>query len=122
MASDAGALLLSSYYLSFSFATLFYPLLLFIFYFILNGRSPSVYRVQIFARISAILTQVFAVFLSYSKQVWNYYANFYRVMVTKPTIRLEVQESYILPTESFFVFVMISLSPPPPPKRFNFLV
>jgi hypothetical protein len=62
------ALLVSWYYLSFSY-TLFYPFLLLIFSFILNGRSPSVYGVQIFARISAILTQVVAVFLIYSRHV-----------------------------------------------------
>jgi len=33
-------------------------------------------------------------------------------MVTKPTARLKVQESYILPTESIYVFVLISPLPP----------
>jgi hypothetical protein len=42
IASDADALLLSSYYLSFSFVTVLYPLLIFVFSFILNGCSPSV--------------------------------------------------------------------------------
>jgi len=33
-------------------------------------------------------------------------------MVTKPTAGLKVQKYYILPTESIYVFVMVSPSPP----------
>jgi hypothetical protein len=41
-------------------------------------------------------------------------------MVTKPTAGLKVKKSYILPTESIYVF-MISTSPPPKNSDLIFL-